>query len=152
MTLGRALRLFLRRMVLSRLANWCPFVSGRVVLYRAMGMKIGRDVFIGFQVEFDTNFTELIEIGNAVTISHNCVIASHMATSADTPVKKFYPDMSAPVRIRDGAWICIGATLLPGVTVGENAVVAAGAVVNRDVEPGMVVAGVPAKPVKKLPL
>ncbi len=148
----RALTLFFRRMIWGKLANLCPFAWGRVLLYRLMGAKIGRDVFIGFGVEVDTNFTELIEIGNGVTISHRCIIASHLATSVATPLRAIYPGESAPVRIRDGAWLCVGAIVLPGVTVGENAMVAAGAVVNRDVEPHTLVAGVPARAVKKLPV
>ena len=120
------------------------------MLYRLMGVKIGRDVYIGFNVEMDTNFSELIEIGDHVTISHSCIIASHMATSAETPLKRLYPGEAKAIRIRDGAWLCVGAIVLPGVTIGENALVAAGAVVNRDVPPGSMVAGVPARPVKKL--
>ena len=152
MTAGHALKLFFRRMVCSKLADLCPFVSGRLLLYRLMGIRIGRDVFIGFGVEFDTNFSELIEIGDHVTISHRCIIASHMATSGDTPLRKLYPKKAAPVRIEDGAWLCVGAVVLPGVSIGENALVAAGAVVTSDVEPSQLVAGVPARPVKKLPL
>ncbi len=152
MSPARALQLLLRRMVLLKLANLCPFVAGRLFLYRLMGIRIGRDVFVGFDVEFDTNFSELIEIGNHVTISHRCIIASHMATSVDTPLQKVYPPRSAPVRIEDGVWLCVGAIVLPGVTIGENAVVAAGAVVTRDVEPGTLVAGVPARLLRKLAL
>ena len=54
------------------------------------------------------------------------------------------------VHIEKDAWIGTGATILPGVTVGEHAVVAAGAVVTKDVEPWTIVAGCPAKPIKKL--
>ena len=152
MTVSRALQLFFRRMICLKLANLCPFVSGRIALYRMMGIRIGRDVFVGFGIEFDTNHSELIEIGNHVTISHRCIVASHMATSSDTPLRRLYPDSAAPVRIGNGAWICTGAILLPGVTIGENALVAAGAVVTRDVEAGTLVAGVPAVPVKSLAL
>jgi len=52
--------------------------------------------------------------------------------------------------IKRNAWIGAGATILPGVTIGENAIVAAGAVVSRDVPPNTVVAGVPANVVKTL--
>ena len=122
------------------------------MLYRLMGVRIGRDVYVGFHVEFDTNFPELIEIGDHVTISHRCIIASHMATDVATPLRKLYPGDAAAVKIRDGAWLCVGAIILPGVTVGENAVVAAGAVVNRNVARNTMVAGVPARPVKSLPI
>ncbi len=54
------------------------------------------------------------------------------------------------VTIKQNAWICIGAIICPGVTIGENAVVAAGAVVTKDVEPNTVVGGVPAKEIRKI--
>ncbi len=148
--LRRALSLFHRRMLCLEPAKLCPLLSLRVFLYRQMGVKVGRDVFIGFHVELDTNHPELIEIGDHVTISHRCIIASHMATDVATPLQAVYPPRAAAVKIRDGAWICVGAILLPGVTVGENAVVAAGAVVTRDVPANTLVAGVPARPIKQL--
>ena len=150
MNAARALKLFFRRMICLKLANLCPLVSGRLLLYRMMGIRIGRDVFIGFDVEFDTNYSELIEIGDHVTISHRCIISSHLATSANTPLRALYPGRAEPVKIGNGAWICTGAVLLPGISVGENAMVAAGAVVTRDVEPATLVAGTPALFVKKL--
>ena len=56
----------------------------------------------------------------------------------------------APVVIKKNAWITIGAYILPGVTVGEGSVVAAGAVVTKDVPPHCFVGGIPAKLIKKL--
>ncbi|WP_442972865.1 acyltransferase [Rhodococcus sp. IEGM 1354] len=50
--------------------------------------------------------------------------------------------------IEDGAWIASGVTITAGVTIGENSVVAAGAVVTKNVEPGVTVGGVPARPIK----
>jgi acetyltransferase-like isoleucine patch superfamily enzyme len=150
MSPARALTLFVRRMVLLRLVNLCPLASGRTWLLRRMGARIGRDVYVGFGVELDTNFPELIEIGDHVTISHGCAIVTHMATDTATELTKLYPPRAAPVRVGEGAWLCVRATLLPGVTVGRNAVVAAGAVVTRDVAPYTLVAGVPARPVKTL--
>lgn len=55
-----------------------------------------------------------------------------------------------PVHICRNAWIGAGATILPGVTVGENAVVAAGAVVTKDVAPNTIVGGNPAKLIKTI--
>ena len=56
----------------------------------------------------------------------------------------------APIRIGNDVWIGANATVLPGVTIGDGAVVAAGAVVTRDVEPLTVVGGVPARPLKRI--
>ncbi len=149
---GRMIRAFWRRMICMKIVDLCPLPSGRNWVYRMMGIKIGRDVFIGFDVEFDTNYSELIEIEDSVTISHRCIVSTHMATSTRTPLQELYPAMAAPVKIKRGAWICTGAILLPGTTVGENALVAAGAVVTRDVAPGTLVAGSPARAVKQLVL
>ena len=55
-----------------------------------------------------------------------------------------------PVVIKRNAWIGVNATILPGVTIGENAIVAAGAVVTKDVPANALVGGVPAKFIKKL--
>lgn len=60
---------------------------------------------------------------------------------------KHFKCIGAPVIIKDYAWICSYSIILPGVTIGEGAVVAAGAVVNRNVAPWTVVGGVPAKPI-----
>jgi acetyltransferase-like isoleucine patch superfamily enzyme len=56
----------------------------------------------------------------------------------------------APVRLLRGCYLGAGAMILPGVTVGEKAVVGAGAVVTRDVPPGVLVAGVPARVVREI--
>lgn len=152
MTLRRVLLLGFRRMLCLEPAKLCPIPALRVQLYRWMGAKVGRGVFIGFGVELDTIHPELIEIGDHVTISHRCTLVSHMATDAQTPLRELYPESAAPVRIGDGAWLCVGATVLPGVSIGENALVAAGAVVTRDVPAGALVAGVPARVVKQLPV
>ena len=55
-----------------------------------------------------------------------------------------------PVHIEDKAWLGSNVTVLPGVTIGEGAIVAAGAVVTKDVEPGTIVGGVPSKLIRKV--
>ena len=67
-----------------------------------------------------------------------------------------YPDgthdleYSEPITIKDGCWICSGATVCGGVTIGENSIVAAGAVVTRDVPPNSIAAGVPARVIREI--
>lgn len=85
-----------------------------------------------------------IEIGDNVIISENVVIRdsdNHQIVGGDT--------MSAPVIIKDNVWIGISAIILKGVTIGEGAIVAAGAVVTKDVPAHAIVAGVPAKVIKE---
>lgn len=116
---------------------------------------------------FHTNFGRFIRLGKNVFINHACSfldiggitieddvqIGPHVnLTSENHPLNPADRKtlLLQPIAIRRNAWIGAGATILPGVTVGENAVVAAGAVVSRDVPPNTVVAGVPAKVVKTL--
>lgn len=92
---------------------------------------------------------------DTITIGRNSTLAyqATILTSANphgphNRLSKLYPAMTAPVTIGDDVWIGARAVILPGVTIGECSVVAAGAVVNRDVPPYTVVAGVPAKVIK----
>lgn len=83
-----------------------------------------------------------IEIGTGAAIAYGVTIL----TSADprTKLRKLYPKMTAPVVIGDYCWIGARSTILPGLTIGEGSVVAAGSVVTKDVPPHCLVAGVPA--------
>lgn len=116
---------------------------------------------------FYTNYGEFIEIGHHVFINHGCsflalgkiIVEDEVLIGPKVNViTESHPlDPSArkalltqPVVIRRNAWIGAGATILPGVTIGENSVVAAGAVVSKEVPANTVVAGIPAKVVKTL--
>jgi acetyltransferase-like isoleucine patch superfamily enzyme len=116
---------------------------------------------------FYTNFGRFITLGKNVFINHACSFLDIGGITIEDDVQigprvnitsENHPIDPAdrqtlipkPVVIKRNAWIGAGATILPGVTVGENAVVAAGAVVSRDVLPNTVVAGVPAKLVKTI--
>lgn len=90
-----------------------------------------------------------------VTIGRRVAIGQHVRILTDThqiggPESRAGKKDVKPVRIGAGAWLGAGCTVLPGVTVGEGAVVAAGAVVAHDVEPHTLVAGVPARVVRRL--
>jgi acetyltransferase-like isoleucine patch superfamily enzyme len=101
---------------------------------RWMGVKIGSS-YIGRDCLFDEEAPELIQIGDHVTISSRVIIATHDS----------WRGIAAPVVIEDAAFVGIGAILLPGVTIGEGAVVAAGAVVSKSVDPHTIVGGSPAR-------
>ena len=106
-------------------------------------IKIGKNVFINFDCVF-------LDLGG-ITIEDNVLIAPKVSLlSEGHPVS---PDerqslVPGPIHISKNSWIGAGATILPGVTVGENAVVAAGAVVSKDVPANTVVGGIPAKQIK----
>lgn len=116
-------------------------------------------------VPFYTNFGRFITIGKRVFINHACsfldmggitieddvligpkvnlITENHPLEPADRRAL-----ICKPIVIKRNAWIGAAATILPGVTIGENAVVAAGAVVSKDVHPNTVVGGIPARHIK----
>ena len=90
-----------------------------------------------------------IEIGDDVLIGHQVVITT---INHDLHPLRRGNMTPAPVKIGKKVWIGSHATILPGVTVGNGAVIAAGAVVTKDVPPNTVVGGVPAKVIKEIEL
>ena len=127
--------------ILGRLRNLSVKLSGRPIL--PPGIQIGKDVWIGDASRFDWSHGRHITICDGATLAPGVRILCHDASST----RRTGATWVAPVVIRSGAFIGADAVLMPGTTVGEGAVVAAGAVVTRDVAPGTVVAGVPAKPI-----
>jgi acetyltransferase-like isoleucine patch superfamily enzyme len=108
-------------------------------------ITIGENVFINEGCSFQDQGG--ITIGNNCLIGHNVVIAT--LNHEEDPEHR--GDLHAkPVIIGNQVWIGANATILPGITIGDGAIVAAGAVVTKDVPTRMVVAGVPAKIIKKV--
>lgn len=106
-------------------------------------ITIGKDVFINSGCHFQDQGG--IEIGDGALIGHNVVLAT---INHDLNPKEGRKNHYAPIKIGAHVWIGSNATILPGVTLGDYAVVAAGAVVTRDVPAMTVVGGVPAKVLK----
>jgi acetyltransferase-like isoleucine patch superfamily enzyme len=93
---------------------------------------------------------EGVTIEDEVFIGHGVMFTNDRyprATTADSKPQGDADWTLLPTRVRRGAAIGSNATLLPGVTIGEGALVAAGSVVTRDVAPGSIVAGAPARPI-----
>lgn len=111
----------------------------------------GRHIRIGKNVFINTGamFTDL----GSITLEDNVLIAPRVniltVNHPEQPSQRRGLILK-PVVIKTNAWIGAGATILPGVTVGENAIVAAGAVVSKDVPPDTVVGGIPARVLKKI--
>lgn len=123
----------------------------RRALYRAMGITIGDHVFIGLDTWLDDQFPELITLEDDVVISFRVTVIVHDdARRMDRIEAGQNEGTVAPVTFKRGCYLGAGSIVLPGVTVGERAVVAAGAVVTRDVPPNVVVGGVPARVIRTL--
>ncbi len=115
----------------------------------------GRHISIGDGVIINCNVTILdtnyVTLGKDVFIAPGVVIsAATHPLDAERRVSRYF--QSHPIVIKDRAWIGANATILTGVTIGENAVVAAGSVVTEDVPANCLVGGVPAQVIKEIPV
>lgn len=131
------------------LARYAILPQLRVVIYRFMGVKIGKKVFIGMDCYFDDQYPEQITIEDYSIIAPRAILLTHDMPGWDLANGEGIGNVGAII-IKSHAYICAGAIILPGVTVGEHSIVAAGAVVTKDVLPYTLVAGVPAKEKKVL--
>lgn len=112
----------------------------RVAIYRAMGVCMSKWVVIGRECYVDDCFPELITIEDNVTIAFRVILVCHDDATHTV----------GPIILKHKCYIGAGAIILPGVTVGEGAIVAAGAVVTKDVPPWTLVGGVPARVISHL--
>lgn len=115
---------------------------------RSLGVRLkGNVTFYGVNRGMFGSEPWLISIGDNVHITADVRFVTH--DGGTLILRKDIPDLewTAPIVIGDDVYIGIRATILPGVTIGSRSIVAAGAVVARDVPPNTVVGGVPAKPI-----
>ena len=134
----------LKNRLLQLVALYIPgFRTARVWLHRMRGVKIGQNVSIGTAVIIESAYPKLVSIGDNVSISVRTTIIAHFKESVD----KAKANNEASVRIGDDAYIGPGVIILPNVTIGQGAVVAAGSVVTKSVSPQTMVQGNPAEPV-----
>lgn len=121
-----------------------PTVAGLETFYD--NLVIGKDCYINVNCHFDISGPIIIEGG--VSIGHNVLILTN-THEIGTAYRRAGDLVTRPVHIGSGVWLGARCTILPGITIGEGAVVAAGAMVTKDVPPHTVVAGVPAKITKE---
>ena len=122
-------------------------VFGAVDVDMASKIHIGNNVSLNHGAVLSAKY-DTLTIGNNVVISSGAVI-----TAIGYNYKGQGPHEnheSAPVVIEDNAWIGANAVIVPGITIGHHAVIAAGAVVTKDVAPQTIVAGVPARVIKTI--
>lgn len=113
----------------------------------------GCNIHVGENFFANFNLTILDEA--LVTIGNNCFIGPNVSIyTACHPLnpteRNTMVEWAEPVTIGDNVWIGGSATLVPGVTIGDNSIIAAGAVVTRDVKPGTIVGGNPARLIKTI--
>ena len=107
-------------------------------------IHLGKNIFINACCHFQDQGG--IFVGDGSLIGHNTVLATIDHDLDPASRQNHY----APIRIGRNVWIGANVTITKGVTIGDGAVVAAGAVVTKDVPPGVIVGGVPARVLKKI--
>lgn len=144
-------RLFagIRNRVLQLLARFLPGHSSlRVVLHHWRGVRIGTGVSIGYDVILETAYPEWISIGNNVQVGMRTMLIAHMTQMRNLPWDARTNGFIS-IRIGDEVHLGPGVIILPRVTIGRGAVVAAGSVVTRSVPSMTLVQGNPAKPIAR---
>lgn len=147
---GNRLRVYLLRQAGFHIGQgtvmWgAPIITGSGDLYTRL--HVGRDCW--FNGGCLLNLGATIRIGDRVAFGHEVMILTDTHEIGDQG-RRAGPLVARPVEIGDGAWIGARAMLLPGVRIGAGAVVAAGAVVTKDVAPHTVVGGTPARSIREL--
>jgi maltose O-acetyltransferase len=156
---------------ISRALPQLSFVRSRTAMLRAVGVRIGsRSLVMGpldltgvgqiaelFSIGDDTYVTgplhvdlgAAVRIGDRVRLGHQVALLT-VDHEIGPSEQRCGQVLVAPIIIGDGAWLASHVTILPGVSVGNGSIVAAGAVVTHDVPPNTLVAGVPARVVRNL--
>lgn len=115
----------------------------------AQGLDIGKECFIADEVLID--LYDKVILGDRVTIAQRVNILTHLNVGySNHPLQKYFPKSSKPVILKKGSVIGAASTILPGVVIGEESFVAAGSVVISNIPKRTLVAGVPAKIVRKI--
>ena len=125
-----------------------PVIESFACINNAVG-----DVIIGDHTRIGLHNTIIgpVDIGNHVNLAQGITVTALNHNFSDTNKRIDEQGVSTnPVTIEDDVWVGANAVILPGVTIGEHCVVAAGAVVTKDVPPHSLVAGIPAKVIKKI--
>ena len=127
------------------LAYACPNNSLRIWFHRRRGVHIGKNVYLGMFCFLDNLQPSYIYIEDNVSVNAGSMILTHF-----NPMKQYAPILQArvaPVLIKKGAIVAVRSTIMPGVEIGEFAIVSAGSVVEKNVPSYTMVKGIPAKKV-----
>lgn len=131
----------MKTFIIVQIGRYTPFLSMKNWLYRTfLKMTIGKQTSIALMVMVDTMFPERLTIGNNSIIGYNTTILAHEYLIEEYRL--------GDVIIGDNVMIGANTTILPGVTIGDGAIVAAGSVVHQDVPAGAFVGGNPIRRIK----
>lgn len=158
-TVVRKFFINIRLKLLSKMMDWAvlePFAPRKLrpMLMRKMGCKVGKGCFIGDNVRIDAGHADMITVEDGVSIAGGTRLLCHQRDFSEYHVGSDYNTLGysiKPIVLKKGCLIGMESFVLPGVTVGEGAIVGAGSLVSRDVPAWTIATGRPAKVVKHIP-
>lgn len=164
----------LKRFVFNLLTANIPSCILRSWIFKLFGAEIGRSVRIEhvFVVNYDgknldnlalgdevyvgagsiLDLKEKIVVGKSTKIAAGCNFSTHADCGENNPAYELYPRKKEPIKIGEGAWIGLSVTILCGVTIGDNTIIGAGSLVNKDIPSGVMAYGAPVKVCSELNL
>ncbi len=146
---------FLMRFVMN---SWLlsPFLPLKIRPWclRKIGCRVGKGCFIGDTVKIDTGHADMITIEDGVSVAGGTRLLCHQRDFSNYFVGDNRMNLDytiKPIVLKKGCLIGVESTILPGVTIGEGAIVGAGSLVSRDIPCWTIAMGIPAKVVKQIP-
>jgi len=130
------------------LAWFSPTSKIRVFFHRIRGVKIGKNVFIGYFVDIDHNYPDYISIGDNSGVAGGCSIIAH--DDAYNFLDKKIPAKTGKIQIGKNCFIGTRTVILPNVTISNKCLVGANSVVNKNISSNCIAAGSPVKIIKKI--
>lgn len=145
--------------LLLSMMNWVIFepIAPRMFrpfLLRRMGCKVGKDVFIGDHVIVDLSHADLITLDDHAHIASGTRLLCHQRDLSNYCIGDDYAKLGyrlAPIHMKKGSLVGMESFVMPGVTIGEGAIVGAGSLVSKSIPDWTVAVGRPAKVVRQIP-
>lgn len=140
-SLWQKIKAFFRKWMSARVIPYIVINRWRIFFYRLCGYNIGKNVFIGMRCYLDDLEPGMFTVEDNCSISYGVFFSCHGPTQVHTPIT-----------IKKGAYVGMRANVISGrygVTIGENAIIGAGTLVNKDIPAGATAVGVPCRILEK---
>lgn len=161
-SLWRVIRQFFRNIHMKHLEKMLdrfylePFAPRKLrpILIRKMGCHVGKNTFFGDYVRMDTSYADMIYIGDYTHITSGCRLLCHQRDltgycKGDNAADLGYK--TGEIHIGKGVMVGMETIIMPGVTIGDGAIIGAGSIVTRDIPAWTIATGRPARVVKQIP-